>query len=180
MPGVCAVNTQTAVRPPCDLLSSLTSRWRRKKRTSSISEMAGCKNRHLKTGFSPLWEMHRKFRANCRVVLHAKESDLNKHSPSPSQGLFPVRGKRQARTDSFASPRNLSVAEPGRPRALHVSERGSIGGVERLMRRLLFKNVIGRHFIGELVAHVGEGPFGLLIDRSHDLSVARILGVVIR
>lgn len=139
MPGVCAVNTQTAVRPPCDLLSSLTSRWRRKKRTSSISEMAGCKNRHLKTGFSPLWEMHRKLRANCRVVLHAKESDLNKHSPSPSQGLFPVRGKRQARTDSFASPRNLSVAEPGRPRALHVSERGSIGGVERLMRRLFIQ-----------------------------------------
>lgn len=34
----------------------------------------------------------------------------------------------------------------------------------------LLKNVIAPHFISELVADLGEGPFSLLIDESKDIS----------
>uniref|UniRef100_H3ADP1 HAT C-terminal dimerisation domain-containing protein n=1 Tax=Latimeria chalumnae TaxID=7897 RepID=H3ADP1_LATCH len=41
-------------------------------------------------------------------------------------------------------------------------------------------NVLAPHFITELVSDVGDGPYCLLLDESNDISVLKVLGVVIR
>ncbi|MGH0137865.1 UNVERIFIED_CONTAM: hypothetical protein FKN15_067983 [Acipenser sinensis] len=140
----------------------------------------------------------------CKTTLNAKKSDLIKHANTAKhiECTKPFTDTRQVRMDSFASssPRNV-VAETEAFLALYIAEHSAVQSVDHLTElcRARFKdshapalklhrskctaiinNVLGPHFVSEPVADVGEGPFSLLIDESNDISVIKVLGIVIR
>ncbi len=42
-----------------------------------------------------------------------------------------------------------------------------------------YKNILGVHFDEDFIAEIGDGNFSLLIDKSNDITVNKILGIAI-
>ncbi|CAH1109742.1 unnamed protein product [Psylliodes chrysocephalus] len=134
----------------------------------------------------------------CKVLLNAKLADLYKHSKTTKhiQSAKPFSTKRQQVLPfvpiSVVTNRQRKEAQLCLYAAVHTSinsvdhlsdlhKESSEGiSVHRTKCTQIIKNIIGKHFQQILTQDIGTSPYSIIIDESTDISVLKILGIVIR
>ncbi|XP_051173505.1 uncharacterized protein LOC127289558 [Leptopilina boulardi] len=133
----------------------------------------------------------------CKTTLNAKLSDLQKHANTEKHKInsAPFSSNRQRKivlkSDNFDSKRK--EASICLYCAVHTSLR-SVDHLTDLQNKLhkddlhlhrtkcgnIIKNVFGPHFNADLILDIGDSPYSFLLDESTDISVSKLLGIVIR
>lgn len=134
----------------------------------------------------------------CKVLLNAKLSDLIKHSQTGKHvaAARPFSCRRQQKIQFQTSNEVTKEQQKEGQLALYVAMHASIASVDHLsdlhkdtplqisLHRTkctaLIKNVIGPYFFESLIKDVGNTYYSLLIDESTDITVNKMLGIVIR
>ncbi|CAN8031714.1 unnamed protein product, partial [Ixodes persulcatus] len=140
----------------------------------------------------------------CKCTIEAKKASIDKHTTSTKHlASTPSRGTQQPTLVDFAPPTvPLPVQQAEGTLALYVAEHGAMNSVDHLgqacsqmfgdskiaskikMHRTkctnVIKNVLGPHFESLLREDVAEQKYSVLIDESTDISVVKVLGIVIR
>lgn len=140
----------------------------------------------------------------CKCAIESKKASLEKHATSAKHlASVPHQGLHQPTLDDLASsltPAPVQQAEA--TLALFVAEHCAMNSVDHLgeacrgifddskvaskirMHRTkctnVIKNVLGPHFASSLRDDVGEQKYSVLMDESTDISVVKVLGIVIR
>ena len=137
----------------------------------------------------------------CKCTIIAKLCDLKKHAVSlkHKQSSHVAGSVRQPKITASERDATQSVAEG--KLCLHIAEHSSFATVDHLSAvcyssftdsntakaiklhrtkcREIIVNVLAPHFISELCADISE-KYSILIDESTDISVNKLLGVVVR
>jgi hypothetical protein len=130
----------------------------------------------------------------CKTFINAKLGDLNKHRQSMKHKAAekPFSCPRQQKLN--LQPLNKTVTEQQQKEGktcLFVAAHTSINVVEHLCEiqdvpfhrtkcTNIIKNVVGPYFLNDLLLDIGDKYYSLIIDESTDVTVLKMLGLVIR
>ncbi|XP_031328721.1 uncharacterized protein LOC116159845 [Photinus pyralis] len=134
----------------------------------------------------------------CKCLLAARFADLQKHTKTDKhiQNARPFSSASQQRIQfqplSVISKQQRKEAQLCMYSAVHTSVRSidhlsdlhkdysETIKIHRTKCTQIIKNVIGPHFRKALIEDIGNNPYSLIIDESTDISVSKMLGIVIR
>lgn len=142
----------------------------------------------------------------CKCELLAKLSDLKKHANSQkhNKSSQPFSSARQTKLDAFkcASSQQLATSEAegwlsmaiaehtaflaadhlseGCKKVFHDSNATKNMKLHRTKCKNIVVNVLAPHFVESLQQDIGEARYSIIIDESTDISVMKLLGVVVR
>ncbi|CAH1106772.1 unnamed protein product [Psylliodes chrysocephalus] len=130
----------------------------------------------------------------CKCFINARLGDIKKHNISLKHKAAekPFSCPRQQKLNF--EPNNKGVTTQQRKEGdicLFVAAHTSINAIDHLCEinnvpvhrtkcTNLIKNVVGPHFMKDLLFDVGANPYSLIIDESTDVAVLKMLGIVIR
>ncbi|CAH1100584.1 unnamed protein product [Psylliodes chrysocephalus] len=129
----------------------------------------------------------------CKCFINAKLGDIKKHHKSLKHKAAKKPFSSRQQKLNF-EPNNKGVTTQQRKEGdifLFVAAHTSINAIDHLCEinnvsvhrtncTNLIKNVVGPHFMKDLLFDVGANPYSLIIDESTDVAVLKMLGIVIR